>query len=313
MILIFVLLFIVTNVKEALTSTDVSGDLEVHFIDVGQGDSILIKSNEENMLIDGGTRSSKDIVLEYLQKENVESLKYIIGTHPHEDHIGGLAHIIDNIPVEEIIMPNVTTNTKTYENLLNTISKHGLGITKARAGDKYEIGEAEYTLLAPNNDEYSNLNNYSIVAKMVFGKTSFLFTGDAEKISEKEMLQLYKSQLESDVLKLGHHGSNTSTTEDFLQAVDPDHGIISTGKDNRYEHPDKEILNALKKKNVKTYRTDLQGSIVGVSDGDSVKFSNEPENTALEGIYDIVMNGFVNIKGTIMQKYKKTVYKPELI
>lgn len=270
-ILLIILFIGVTYLRNSQDDFE-GGALEVHFIDVGQGDSILIKSNNEAMLIDGGKRSSKDVVLEYIQNERIENLKYIVATHPHEDHIGGLQNVIENIPVENILMPKVTANTKVFENLLDIISDKGLKITLAKSGDNYELDGSKLIIIAPNSEEYSNLNNYSVGIQLVFGQVGFVFTGDAEVPSEKEIVERFGSGLRADVLKLGHHGSNTSSTEDFLNAVNPKHAIVSTGDKNSYDHPHKEVLERLKKMGVEIYRTDLLGHIVVTSDGEDLKF-----------------------------------------
>lgn len=270
--IVLIAIIVAINLKEDSMGDFEGGNLEVHFIDVGQGDSILIKSNNEAMLIDGGTRGSRKLVLEYLEEQKVDKLKYLVASHPHEDHIGGLAHIIENKEIGQVIMPKATTNTRTFENLLDTIESKGLKIKAARSGDSYELDGSLLTILGPNNEKYSNLNNYSVVLKLEFGEKSFLFTGDAEALAEKEMIEAHGSRLRADLLKLGHHGSNTSSTEDFLDTVRPEYGIISAGQNNRYDHPDKEILDRLKTRGIKIYRTDQLGNIVAVSDGKIINF-----------------------------------------
>lgn len=250
-------------------------NMEVHFIDVGQADSILIKKGNESMLIDAGNNWDGDKIVKYLKEQNITKLKYLIGTHPHADHIGGMDTIIDNFEIEKIILPNVTTNTKTFEDVLDSIIKKGLSITPAKAGSVYDLNGSEIRTLAPNAKEYGNLNNYSVVVKVTNGSNAFLFTGDAEEISEREMIGKYSNLLKSDVLKLGHHGSNTSTTQEFLDIVNPKYAVITVGKGNRYGHPDEEILNRLKIKGINLFRTDVDGNIIAVSDGDSISFKKE--------------------------------------
>lgn len=250
-------------------------DLEVHFIDVGQGDSILIKSNGENMLIDGGGRSTSEKVVSYLENQGVKDLKYVVGTHPHEDHIGGLVSVLDNFNVENIMMPNIISNTKVFEDLLDAIEREKLKIKKPVVLDTLNLGDAELLVLGPNSDKYSITNNYSIVLKLQHGYNSFLFTGDAEKQSEIEMIEEHNSILKSDVLKTGHHGSNTSSNPQFLDAVDPKYSIISVATKNIYDHPSKDILKDLEKRDIIYYRTDIDGDIVIKSNGKNIELHIE--------------------------------------
>ncbi|MCQ4923371.1 MBL fold metallo-hydrolase [Tissierella carlieri] len=263
--------YIMESESKAVTNEN----LEVHFIDVGQADSILIKKGNESMLIDAGNNADGDLVVNYLQKQNINKLKYVIGTHPHEDHIGGLDDVIDNFEIEKVIMPNAIATTKTFEDVLDSISKKSLSITKPKVGNSYDLNGAEFIILAPNGENYSSLNDYSVVVKLINGNNSFLFTGDAEELSEKEILTNNKRLLKSDVLKVGHHGSVTSTSQDFLDAVDPSAAVISSETGNSYGHPHKEILERLTKKGVDMYRTDSQGTIIMESDGKTINFNDK--------------------------------------
>lgn len=312
-ILILVLVFVYVSVKDILGDQGDKGDLEVHFIDVGQGDSTLIKCNGSNILIDGGKRSSKDIVLEYLNNEGIKKLNYVVATHPHEDHIGGLAHVIENIEVEEVIMPEVTTNTKVFEALIDTIGAKGLEITGAKSGNKYELDKGEFLILAPNSEKYSNLNNYSVAIKLEFGNKSFIFTGDAEVLSEKEIIEAHGHILKSDVLKVGHHGSNTSTMDEFLDSVKPDHAVISVGENNTYQHPHKEVLDKLEKRSINVYRTDLQGNILVKSDGKDLEFAKKSLTSSVGKFYDRVLAGVKTIKEKILEKYTYRKLKLQFI
>ncbi|MGN9163844.1 ComEC/Rec2 family competence protein [Tissierellaceae bacterium HCP3S3_D8] len=278
-----VLVFAIFKSQGISEDRDYNSSLEVHFIDVGQGDSILVKSGEEFMLIDGGKNSAADTVVEYLKSQNVNKIKYVIGTHPHEDHIGGLDDVIDTFDIEKVIMPNITHNTKTFEDVLDSIMNKGLGITQAKSGDRYDLGDAEMTILAPNKEKYKDLNDYSVVVRLKYGNTSFMFTGDAEKISEDEMIEVYGSSLKSDVLKLGHHGSTTSTTKRFLELVDPRVAVITVGKDNTYGHPHREVLERVENAEIKIYRTDLDGTIVASSDGNTIEFG---DGSVVSGVAD---------------------------
>ncbi len=253
--------------------------LEVHFIDVGQADSILIKGEKEAMLIDAGNNSDGELVVNYIKEQKIKKLKYVIGTHPHEDHIGGLDDVIDNFEIEKVIMPNAIANTRTFEDVLDSIDKKGLKITKAKVGDKYTLDGAEFIILAPNGESYNSTNDYSVVVKLINGYNSFLFTGDAEELSEKEMLKNNKDLLKSDVLKVGHHGSVTSTSKDFLDAVNPSVAVVFSETGNSYGHPHKEIIQRLNEKKIDIVRTDLQGTIVMKSDGKKIGFNDKEVQT----------------------------------
>lgn len=286
-------------------------DLEVHFIDVGQGDSILIKSDGENMLIDGGKRASSETVVNYLRQQGVEELKYIVGTHPHEDHIGGLVAVLNEFKAENIMLPNVVNETIIFEDLLDAIDREGLKIKKPIILDNVKLGNAELTVLAPNSGKYSITNDYSIVMRMDHGNNSFLFTGDAEKKSEKEIIENNKKFLDVDVLKAGHHGSKTSSTEDFLDAVDPKYAIISVAAENAYGHPDKEILDSFTEREIKVYRTDRDGSIVAMSDGKNISFTSKMASMELDDIFVNIDKSVKAIKDTFIIKYITARVNPE--
>lgn len=254
-------------------SPSASGDrLEVHFMDVGQADAILIKQGTSAMLVDAGNNADAEFVVQYIKAQGVTKLDYVIGTHPHEDHIGGLDAVIRAFQIERIIMPKAVATTKTYEDVLAVIQQKGLKITAPVPGTKFAFGSASFTVLAPNSADYESLNNHSVVIRLVYGKTSFLLTGDAENISEKEMLDKAFT-LKSDVLKVSHHGSDTSTTTDFLGAVDPRYAVISVGKDNSYGHPSSSVIKRLQDRGVQVYRTDENGSVTAISDGATITFA----------------------------------------
>jgi competence protein ComEC len=257
--------------KETPSQPDIKETLEVHFLDVGQGDSAFIKVGENAMLIDAGDRGYGQGIVNYLKAQGVQKLNYLILTHPHADHIGGAAEVIKSIEVERIVMPKATHTSKIFENLLLAIQNKGLKITPPSPGSEYKLGEASFVILAPNSLSYKSINNHSVVTKIVFGNTSFLFTGDAESVSENEMLNK-GFNLESNVLKVGHHGSNTSTSEKFLKAVNPEYAVISVGEGNSYGHPTQTILGRLNSYGVKVYRTDKTGTIIAISDGVNINF-----------------------------------------
>lgn len=262
------------NEEEASVRTFSSGVVEVHLIDVGQGDSILIEAEDAAMLIDAGENNKGSVVVNYLQSQNIKELDYVIGTHPHSDHIGGLDTVIDSILVNSVIMPKVAHTTKTFEDVLSSLEHKNLKLTAPVVGKQYELGPATFTIIAPNSSEYDDLNDYSVGIKLTYGNNSFLFTGDATNISEKEMLS-NGIDLSADVLKLGHHGSSTSSTKDFLNAVNPSYVMIGVGKDNEYGHPHVEIMGALKERNIKVYRTDVQGTVIFTSDGKNISVNTK--------------------------------------
>lgn len=267
-----------------------TGELEVHFLDVGQADCILIKlPNQQSILIDAGNNQDGDLVINYLKNEGIKRIDHVIGTHPHEDHIGGLDVVIDTFEIGKVYLPKVNHTTKTYEDVLLAIKNKGLKIFQAKAGVSLDVGpEVTAVFIAPNSAEYEEINNYSAVLKLVYGENSFLFTGDAEEVSELEMLSQSSLELKADLLKVGHHGSSTSTTEEFLKAVSPKYAVISVGKDNAYGHPHKETIDKLIENKIIYFRTDLHGSIIAISDGSQIRFKYKKENP--EGVQNLKYN-----------------------
>lgn len=247
--------------------------LSVHYIDVGQGDSELISCEGHNMLIDAGTPGEAATVENYLRKQGVKTLDYVVGTHPHDDHIGGLSDVIKNYDVKDVILSDVTTTTQSFKRLLRAISSKKLGITKAKAGNTYDLGNAKFTILAPLA-KYDDLNNMSVVIKLTYKSNSFLFTGDASAESERDILA-NREDPSADVLKVGHHGSSTATTEEFLTAVHPSMAVISVGKGNSYGLPNKEVVRRLQDNGIKLFRTDYNGTVVILSDGKNLSYEKE--------------------------------------
>lgn len=257
------------------SSSSVNGQLKVHFINVGQADSILVQQGNSSMLIDAGNNGDAQTIMNYLDSQGVKALDVVVGTHAHEDHIGSMDYIINSFKVGKIYFPKQTSTTKTFQDFISAVRSKGLQLTTPVVGSSFKIGDATATILAPNGSSYEDANDYSIVIKLTYGSTSFLLTGDAEEVSESQMLS-NGLDLSATVLKVGHHGSRTSTSQTFLDKVSPKYAVISVGKGNSYGHPTQETLNRLKNKGVVVYRTDENGTVVATSDGKDVSFNTQP-------------------------------------
>ncbi|MFH1032203.1 MAG: ComEC/Rec2 family competence protein [Chloroflexota bacterium] len=253
-----------------------SQPLTVSFLNVGQADCTVIQYGNSAMIIDAGGNSGAASLVTKLKNMDISKFDVVVGTHPHEDHIGGLDTVINNFAIGTIYMPKVSHNTKTFEDVLLAIKNKGLTVTTPVPGTSFTLGgDVQCTILAPNSQSYSELNSYSIVLKVTFNGQSFLFTGDAEVDSEQEMLAK-GYDLKAAVLKVGHHGSVSSTSAAFLKAVSPDYAVIFVGIDNTYGHPHQETLDRLNATGVKIYRTDLSGGTIKfVVSGDKISVSIE--------------------------------------
>lgn len=248
------------------------GELVVSYIDVGQGDATLISKGNFHMLIDAGKNEKGTTVVEYLKNEGVDKLDVLVGTHPDSDHIGGLDDVLEQIPAETVYLPKATKETKTYQEVEEALRQLDKEAQMPEIGKEYTYDQnVMIRFLGPQKD-YTDANDNSLVVQLAYGKNRFLFMGDAEEEAEKDILEK-QYDLECDVLKVGHHGSYTATSDDFLQASNPVYAVISCGKDNSYGHPHAEVISKLEEDDVQIYRTDTMGTIQAVSDGENVKLS----------------------------------------
>ncbi len=250
----------------------VEGEINIHAVDVGQGDSTLIVAPEGNLLIDAGTNSSEPDLLAYLDYHGIDTIDYLILTHPHEDHIGGADAVIENCTVKNVIMTSFAVTGRTYDNLFDALEEStDTSVIECWSGAEYAVGEMKIKLLGPDPTELGDdANNSSIITKITYGESSLLFTGDAESGVEKLLISRWGKELDCDFFKLGHHGSSTSNSDAFMDVVSPYMALVSCGEDNSYGHPHREIVAMLKNRNIEYYRTDKDGSIVFVCDGEKI-------------------------------------------
>lgn len=255
--------------------------MQVHFLDIGQGDATLITCGNHSMLVDAGNNSKGTAIQDTLQHLGITKLDYLIGTHPDADHIGGLDVIITKFPCETLLMPDCKKDTKTYDEVVHAASYRHLKITHPKAGSTYQLGDASFTILGPLK-KYSNANDNSVCFLLQHGDNRFLFTGDAEEDAESDMLAA-REDVSADVYKVSHHGSKTATNETFFKKVGPIYAIISCGEDNSYGHPHAEVLDRLRTAAVQLFRTDDQGTIIASSDGTNITFNTAPSNNWTPG------------------------------
>lgn len=267
----------VPKTEDKITNSQNEGtnNLKVTIIDVGQGDSILITTPKNSfILIDAGPQNESKKFFDFIESSRINEFNTVIATHPHEDHIGNMSDLISKYPVRNIYMPKVVTNTPVFKKLMEAIEKRNLSIKEAKAGIKFNIDDVNFEFIAPVSKKYSNLNNYSAVLKITYNNVSFLLMGDAEKISEKEILES-GINVKADVIKIGHHGSSSSSSKNFIKAVSPQYAVISCGLNNDFGHPHKETLKLLNSFNIKLYRTDKNGTVEFSTDGNKITVNSE--------------------------------------
>lgn len=257
--------------------TKEAGEMKVHFLDVGQGLSILVQSDGQTMIYDGGDKSTSSFVVSYLQKQNITTIDYLISSHYDSDHMAGLIGCLNTFDVKNVISSDYEHDSKLYQSFIQTVADKGLPMQHPAVGTEFSFGSGSFQILAPATIDPNDSNKNSVAIKLTNGDNSFIFTGDAENTSEKAMCES-GIDLSCDVLVPGHHGSATATSWDFLQATVPEYAVISCGKDNQYGHPDKDVMDKLESMDIQVYRTDKQGTIIAVSDGTTITWDQEPCN-----------------------------------
>lgn len=253
------------------------GNLKIYFIDVGQADSILITNNNHNMLIDAGNNGDGKKLVNYFKSLNINSFDYVVATHPHEDHIGGMDDIIRNFDIKNYYMPEKLSTSKTFEDVLDALTEKNMQYTVPKKDEILTLDDAKLNVIYVG-DEANDANDSSIVLKLTYGNNSALFTGDASKRVEKKILDY---DIKSDILKVGHHGSSYSTLNEFLNKVNPKYAVIEVGINNIYNHPTNSTLEKLNKNGIKIYRTDINGTIIFTLNGNT--YSVETINTDTNG------------------------------
>ncbi|KMT22762.1 ComEC/Rec2 family competence protein [Clostridium cylindrosporum] len=271
-LLLSVLIFVGCAQKESIST---SPQLEVSVIDVGQGDAIFIKTpDRKNILIDTGSKDEKDKLYSFLSSKDIKNIDILVGTHPHEDHIGNMPSVIKDFTIGKVYMPKVTHTSKTFKDTMSSIREKSLKITSPKSSEILNLGDVKIEFIAPNSKSYKDLNNYSIVVKLTYGRNSFMLMGDAEKYSEKEIISK-GYQLKSDVIKLGHHGSFSSSSKKFIEKVNPKYAVVSCSKNNEYGHPHRETIKLLENLNISLIKTYESGTVTFISDGKNINVNTK--------------------------------------
>lgn len=279
---LFLSLLLLFSLGTNVAAADTDQLMAVHFIDVGQGLSILVQSRGQNLLYDGGDRSHSDEVVAYLKKQQVQTLDYMISSHYDEDHAGGLIECLNNFSVTTALGSDYVHDSDLFSEFMNTATGNAVTIQYPSVGDTFSFGSGSFTVLSPDGIDPNNSNRNSVAIKLTNGSNSFLFTGDAEESSEQDMIST-GMDLDCDVLCLGHHGSASSSTWDFLSASSPSYAVISCGAGNRYGHPAAETMGRLSDMEIPVFRTDKQGTIISVSDGSTLSWNVDPCNDYSSG------------------------------
>lgn len=268
-------------------NSEISTKLEIHYIDVGQGDSTLIVCGNEAMLVDAGDEGKGTAIQLYLKKHNIDKLKYVVATHPDADHIGGLDVIVYKFDCGQILIPNCENDTSSFERLEYSMKSKGYTPHVVDIGERYTLGDARFEILSPSSEfTFADTNDSSIVFRLDYGNTSFLFTGDATIPPQQALIYDTDLDIDVDVLKVPHHGASTAYIKGFYDEVSPDYAVISCGRNNRYGHPRQEVLDDLRKRGTSVFRTDEQGTIVAVSDGKTITFNTDPSDSWIPGNID---------------------------
>lgn len=273
---LFLLLFTLAPQAALTVNAETNGEMAVHFLDVGQGNAILVQSGGQNLLYDGGDQNHADEVVSYLQQQNVQTIDYMISSHYDEDHLGGLIPCLNTFEVSNVLGPDYVHTSNLFNTFMNTATANAIIVQYPSVGDTFDFGTGSFTVLAPSGIS-QNSNDNSLVIKLENGSNSFIFTGDAEETSEQDMISTGMN-LDCDVLSIGHHGSASSTTWDFLEATSPSYAVISCGVNNQYNHPSAETMGRLSDMEIPVFRTDKQGTIIAVSDGTTINWSQNPCN-----------------------------------
>lgn len=264
------------NKENVPVINEVTSDLQIYYFDVGQADSILILNNDAAMLIDAGNNADGPLLVDYIKnKLKINKIDIVVGTHPHEDHIGGIDDIINNFDIEDIYLPEVITTTKTFEDMITAIENKDLAISIPEKGERFKLGEADFEVIYTGTND-KDLNATSIIINMLYGEKTYLFTGDTTEEVEDTILN---QNIDIDVLKVAHHGSRYSSSYEFLKIATPEYAIVSVGEENSYEHPHQEAINRIKKHTNNIYMTKDVGTILLTSDGKEIEIEYLNTNT----------------------------------